>query len=42
MKERLIEFEKQEDIRISVKNMKTTIRKMTSWRVPGADCVQGY
>ena len=42
MKERLSEFDKQEDIRISVENVKTTIRKMTNWKAPGPDCVQGY
>ena len=33
---------KQEDIRISVENGKAAIRKMTNWKVPGPDCVQGY
>ena len=41
-KERLSEIDKQEDIRIIVENMKTAIRKMTNWKVPGPDCVQGY
>ena len=36
------EFDKQEDIRISVENVKTAIRKMTNWKAPGPDCVQGY
>ena len=36
------EFDKQEDIRISVENVKTTIRKMTNWKAPGPDFVQGY
>ena len=36
------EIDKQEDIRISVENVKTAIRKMTNWKVPGPDCVQGY
>ena len=36
------ETDKQEDIRISVENMKTVIRKMTNWKAPGPDCVQGY
>ena len=42
VKERLSEFDKQEDIRISVENVKTTIKKMTNWKAPGLDCVQGY
>ena len=42
MKERLSEIDKEEDIRISVENVKTTIRKMTNWKVPGPDCVQRY
>ena len=42
VKERLSEIDKQEDIRISVENVKTAIRKMTNWKVPGPDCVQGY
>ena len=42
VKERLSEIEKQEDIRISVENVKTAIRKMTNWRAPGPDWVQGY
>ena len=42
VKERLSEIEKQEDIRISVENVKTTIRKMTNWKAPGSDFVQGY
>ena len=36
------EIGKEEDIRISVEDVKTAIRKMTSWKVPGPDCVQGY
>ena len=36
------EFDKQEDIRISVENVKTAIRKMTNWKAPGPDCIQGY
>ena len=42
MKQRLREIDKQEDTKISVKNVKTTIRKMTNWKVPGPDCVQEY
>ena len=42
VKERLSEIYKQEDIRISVGNGKTAIRKMTNWKVPGPDCVQMY
>ena len=42
VKERLSEFDKQEDIRISVENVKTAIRKMSNWKVPGPDYVQGY
>ena len=42
MKERLSEIEKQEDIRTSVDNVKTVIRKMTNWKPPGPDCVQRY
>ena len=42
VKERLSEIYKQEDIRISVENGKTAIRKMTNWKVPGPDCVQVY
>ena len=40
--ERLSEIEKQEDIRISVDNVKTVIRKMTNWKPYGPYCVQGY
>ena len=36
------EFDKQEDIRITIKNVKMAIRKMTNWKAPGLDCVQGY
>ena len=42
VKERLSEIDKLEDIRISAENVKTTIRKMTSWKASGPDCVQGY
>ena len=42
VKERLIEIDKQEDIRISFENVKTAIRKMINWKAPGSDCVQGY
>ena len=42
VKGRLREIDKQEDTKISVENVKTTIRKMTNWKVPGPDCVQGY
>ena len=42
VKERLSEIDKQEDIRISVENVKTALREMTNWKVPGPDCVQGY
>ena len=42
MKESLSEIEKQEDIRISVENVKTVIRKMTSCKGPGSECFQGY
>ena len=42
MKERLSKIGKEEDIRISAENVKTTIRKMTNWKVPGPDCVQRY
>ena len=38
----LSEIEKQGDIRISAENVKTVIRKITNWKVPGPDCVQGY
>ena len=41
-KERLGEIDKQEDIRIIVENVKTAMRKMTNWKAPGPDCVQGY
>ena len=41
-KERLSEIDKQEDIKISVESVKKAIRKMTSWKAPGPDCVQGY
>ena len=37
VKERLSEIDKQEDIRISVENVKTAIRKMTNWKVLGPD-----
>ena len=40
VKECLSETEKQENIRISVQNVKTAIRKMTNWKAPGPDCVQ--
>ena len=42
VKERLSEIEKQEDIWISVGNGKSAIRKMSNWKAPGPDCVQGY
>ena len=42
VKERLSEIDKQEDIRISVENEKTAIKKMNKWRAPGPHCVQGY
>ena len=42
VKERFSEFDKQEDIGISVKNVKTAIRKMNNWKAPGPDCIQGY
>ena len=41
VKEMLSEIEKQEDIRISVENVKTAIRKMTKWKASGPACVQG-
>ena len=42
MKERLSEIEKQEDIRISAENVRTAVRKITSWKAPDPDGVQGY
>ena len=42
LKERLSEIRWQEDIRISFDNVKTTVRKMTNWKAPGTDFVQGY
>ena len=42
VKERLSEIEKQEDIRISVENVKMAIRKMTKWNAPCPECVLGY
>ena len=36
------EFDKLEDVKVSVENVKTTIRKMTNWKAPGPDSVQGY
>ena len=42
VKVRLSEIEKQEDIWTSVENLKTTTRKMTNWKAPDFDCVQGY
>ena len=39
-KKRLSQIDKQEDIMISVENVKTTIRKITNWKAPGPDCVQ--
>ena len=42
VKERISEIDKQENIRISIENVKTTIRKMTNWKTSGPDYVQGY
>ena len=42
VKERLSEIKKQEDIKISVENEKTAIRKMTNWKALGPDWAQGY
>ena len=42
VKERLSKIEKQEDIRIRVQNVKTTIRKMKNWKLPGPESVQEY
>ena len=42
VKEWLSEFDKQEDIRISVKNVKMALRKMSNWKAPGPDSVQGF
>ena len=39
VKERISEIGKQEDIRIDVENVKTTIRKMTNWKAPSPDYV---
>ena len=41
VRERFSEIDKQEDIKISVYNVETAIRKMTSRKVPGPDCVKG-
>ena len=41
-KEMLSEFGKQEDIRISIGNVKAAISKMINWKASGPDCVQGY
>ena len=41
VKERLSLTDKQEDIRISAENVKTAMKKMTNWKTPGPDCVQG-
>ena len=41
-KERLSEIGKPEDIMISFENVKAAIRKMSSWKAPGLDCVWGY
>ena len=40
MKERLSGTEKEKNIRISVENVKTAIRKINNWKAPGPDCVQ--
>ena len=42
VKENLRQIDKQEDIRVSVENVKTAIRKMTKWKAPVPDCVQRY
>ena len=42
VKERLSEIKKQEDIKTSVENEKTAIRKMTNWKALGPDWAQGY
>ena len=42
VKKKLSEIAKQEDIRRSTENVKTTIWKMTNWKGPGPECVQGY
>ena len=42
VKERLSEIDNQEDVSINVENVKTTTRKMSNWKAPGSDCIQGY
>ena len=42
VKERLSEIAKQEDIRISVENVKMAMRKIANWKTPGSDCAQDY
>ena len=37
VKERLSEIDKKQGIRISAENMKTTLRKITNWKVPVPD-----
>ena len=41
VKERLSEIDNQEDVSINVENVKTTTRKMSNWKAPGSDCIQG-
>ena len=41
VKRGLSEIEKQEGIRITVENVKTVKRKMSKWKAPRLDCVQG-
>ena len=42
VKERLSEIAKQEDIRVSVENVKMATRKIANWKTPGSDCAQDY
>ena len=42
VKERLSEIAKQEDIRISVENVKIAMRKIANWKTPGSDCAQDH
>ena len=42
VKEKLSGVDRQADVKISICDVKKAIRKMTNWKAPGPDCVQGY
>ena len=42
LKENMENLEKQEDIEITIDDIKSGIKKMSNWKAPGPDGVHGF